>query len=509
MVLIVTSLLARDHSETQRQAQIEAHTLATVLADHADRVVENAALVISQAAAIVGAIPDVLTTDESAWQRLRDLTDRSPYVNGIWIGDEGGNSVLTSYVFPAPRLNAADRDYVRFVRQHPGRLSITFVPRNLYASAPQIKINRSIDQSEAPYRGFVTIDVSQQQFNALYSRLKVGPAAPVWLLEAGGRPLYREPSISPEQLTQVKWQPIPDDLEEGEFRAIDPVTLAETLYVFRRSQNYGLLSLVALPIEAVLEEWRARVWVYSGLTTAALLGIAGLGFAAVNWLSREQARSFELQGRVLARTAELEDALKQKDVLVSELNHRVKNTLATIQSIARHTVRSSSDLPSFLQTFEKRLIALSSTYALLTEGNWGTADLKDLLSAELAPYLHESEARVDLNGPPIELSPIVALSTGLVIHELTTNAAKYGALSVPSGSLGVTWTVVTRRDGLHLQLSWVEHGGPPVPPPTRKGFGTRLLQSSFERVGGIVRLEFPETGARCSIEVPLSGSKAI
>jgi two-component sensor histidine kinase len=494
--------LIRDRSETQRQAQTEAYTLATVLADHADRVVENAALVISQAAAIVGEA-DVLTTDESAWQKLKDLSDRSPYVNGIWVGDAAGNSVLTSYVFPAPRLNAADRDYVRFVRQHPGRLSITFVPRNLYASEPQIKINRSISQSESPYRGFVTIDVSQQQFNALYGRLKVGPAAPVWLVESGGRPLYREPSIAPEQLAQIKWGPIAEDLEEGDFKAIDPITSAETLYVFRRSKNYGLLSIVALPIDAVLQQWRARVWAYSGLTTAALLGVAGLGFGAVNWLSREQARSVELEGRVQARTAELEDALKQKDVLVSELNHRVKNTLATIQSIARHTVRSSADLSSFLDTFEKRLMALSSTHALLTEANWAPADLKALLSAELAPYLHESEARVQLSGPPVELSPIVALSTGLVIHELATNAAKYGALSVSTGALQVTWKVATRPDGPRLQLTWDEHGGPQVSPPTRRGFGTRLIQSSFDRVGGIVKLEYPETGVRCSIEVPL------
>jgi two-component sensor histidine kinase len=425
-------------------------------------------------------------------------------VSAIWIGDAAGNAVLTSNVHPSPQLNASNRDYVRFVMENPTRLSINYVARSLYANTPQIKITRRIGAPDAPYRGFITVDVSQEQFRALYQRLRIGSGVVIWLLDPGGQPLSRDPPGTPAQFTTPDWIPaMLQGAPEGIVTTASPITGEETLYVFRRSPTYGPVSLITAPTRAVLKPWRERLWIYLALAAAALAAIAVIGAATLGWLTRHQERSDELERRVQERTHELKDLLKQKDVLVAELNHRVKNTLATVQSIARQTLRTSPDLKAFGRSFDDRLLALSSTYALLTDADWTAASLQDLLKAELAPYLQDDGSRVRLEGPFIQLSPGLALSTGLVVHELTTNAAKYGALSTPTGRVEVTWTVQDRSDGWLLKLAWSETGGPTVGPPSRVGFGTRLMTTSFERVGGAVRFDYAPEGLRCFIEVPI------
>jgi HWE histidine kinase len=364
VLAIVTALVVRDRTATLSQAQNEAYTLATVLADHVDRVVENADLVIAQATAIAAPSGAPIATDRATWQQIKDLKERSPYVSAIWIGDAAGNSVLTSYVHPSPQLNAASRDYVRFVRDNPTRMSITYVPRSLYANVPQIKITRRIGAPDEPYRGFITVDVSQEQFKALYRRLRIGSSVVIWLLDPNGQPLSRDPVGTPEQFTSPDWIPaMLDAAPEGIVTADSPVTGEERLYVFRRSPTYGPVSLITTPTRAVLSPWRGRLWVYLALAAAALAAIGVIGAGTLGWLARHQARSDELERRVQERTAELKDALKQKDILVAELNHRVKNTLATVQSIARQTLRTSPDLKAFGHSFDQRLMALSSTYA--------------------------------------------------------------------------------------------------------------------------------------------------
>jgi len=158
-------------------------------------------------------------------------------------------------------------------------------------------------------------------------------------------------------------------------------------------------------------------------------------------------------------------------ILINELNHRVKNTLATVLSIATLTARRSDDVQSFAKAFQARLLSLSATHNLLTAQGWQQADLRDVFRAEFGHY---NDDQVVLNGPDVWLSPENVLTLGLIAHELATNAAKYGALSLPEGRVEVCWRA--EADALHLQ--WREHDGPPVMPPERKGFGSRLITSS-------------------------------
>jgi len=200
--------------------------------------------------------------------------------------------------------------------------------------------------------------------------------------------------------------------------------------------------------------------------------------------------------------ADLEDSQRKQRLLIDELNHRVKNTLATVQSIAAQTARRAPDVESFRKTFEARLIALSRTHNALTEGGWERADLRALLAAELRPYARE---QVTLKGPEVRLSPRQALSLGMTFHELATNAAKYGALSVPEGCVVVEWRLEQTPAGPALTLDWTERNGPAVPGrPARRGFGSRLIQTAVEQeLGGRATLDYAPEGLRCRLTAPL------
>jgi PAS domain S-box-containing protein len=192
--------------------------------------------------------------------------------------------------------------------------------------------------------------------------------------------------------------------------------------------------------------------------------------------------------------------MSQQKLLLDELNHRVKNNLATVQAIAQQTARHAPDLESFRKTFESRLVALARTHDVLTAEAWESADLKAVLLAELGPY---GDNRTRVEGPPVALTPAQALSFGLVIHELATNAAKYGALSLEAtGCVRVTWTV-TDGDPRRAELVWRESDGPPVAEPEHRGFGSRLIERGVREMGGEVSKEWLADGLVCRMTIPL------
>jgi two-component sensor histidine kinase len=192
---------------------------------------------------------------------------------------------------------------------------------------------------------------------------------------------------------------------------------------------------------------------------------------------------------------------RQQKLLLDELNHRVKNTLATVQAIAEQTLRTNSDPADFRRAFEARLMALSATHNLLTATNWRSADLRQVAQLEFQPYGRE---RYRLAGPSVSLSPAQTLALGMLFHELATNAAKHGALSGGDGEVKVTWRVEPTGDGRELIVDWREQGGPPVTPPARAGFGSRLIERSLRgQLGGDAGLTFAPEGLRCRIRLPL------
>lgn len=212
--------------------------------------------------------------------------------------------------------------------------------------------------------------------------------------------------------------------------------------------------------------------------------------------------------RVVQDVTERKEAEERQKLLIDELNHRVKNTLATVQSLATQTARGTDSPEAFRKAFEGRLIALSQAHDQLTRRHWRSADLRDLVEGATSPHLarsQESQDRIAIEGEAITVTPRVALTLALGLHELTTNASKYGALSVPAGRIEVSWRVEREPSRPpKLSIEWRERGGPPVTVPARQGFGTRFIEGSVaSELQGKARLDYDPAGLICTMDIPL------
>jgi two-component sensor histidine kinase len=206
--------------------------------------------------------------------------------------------------------------------------------------------------------------------------------------------------------------------------------------------------------------------------------------------------------RVVQDITELKSAQDRQKMLLDELNHRVKNMLATVQSVAMQTRRRATDLDAFTRAFEGRLMALNRAHELLTREIGSGVLLGDLVLGTVAPYEDQPGERFRLSGPAIRLGSEVAVTLAMALHELTTNAVKYGALSIPQGRISVNWTALP---GGPMTVDWTETCGPPVAEPAARGFGSDLIERGLARqFGGTAVLEFNKEGLRCLINAPLS-----
>jgi two-component sensor histidine kinase len=230
------------------------------------------------------------------------------------------------------------------------------------------------------------------------------------------------------------------------------------------------------------------------------------------WLSAWGYVEFEGEGEdrkpvaITGASRDISDLIAANDaqkVLINELNHRVKNMLATVQSIAMQTQRSTPD--AFAERFEARLMALAHAHDLLTRSQWSGVALRELLDQVLSPFLGEADPPVHMSGGKHILSSRAALALAMVVHELATNAAKYGALSVPGGQIEIAWRPERKGDADWLSLSWIETGGPAAHEPTRRGFGSRLIERSVAQdLSGRAELRFLPAGLQCELTFPLT-----
>jgi PAS domain S-box-containing protein len=211
--------------------------------------------------------------------------------------------------------------------------------------------------------------------------------------------------------------------------------------------------------------------------------------------------------RVIGVVLDIDERIKAEEhlkLLVNELNHRVKNTLATVQSIATQTLRHASSPKQARDDLETRLLALSRAHDILTRENWEGARLKEIVELAFAPYRPHREGRVRIEGPDVRLASRTALPLSMALHELATNAVKYGALSNKTGVVNLTWAL-RGADPMLLDLRWEESGGPPVEDQPKRGFGTRLIERSLaHELGGEARIEFAPAGVICTIVAPVA-----
>ncbi|MCB8822426.1 HWE histidine kinase domain-containing protein [Microvirga rosea] len=297
-------------------------------------------------------------------------------------------------------------------------------------------------------------------------------------------------------------------LVEGEIVRSDDITTDPRFGPAERRRDVPdwhplLRSYLAVPvvsrtgaIEGALLFGHEKLGVFTARAERLVIGLAGQAAITLENSNLYKAAQHEIEERKQAQA--------QQSLLIRELHHRVKNTLATVQAVVGATARSTSSIEDFYAAFVGRIISLANTHSLLTEAIWQTASLREILEKELSPYNDDTGERIIIDGPPVELPSEAAVPIGMAIHELTTNAAKYGALSIAAGHVIVRWESAIEPGGLRLKLTWSEEGGPSVEPPKRQGFGSRLLHRVLAtQLNAAVQMDFEPSGLKVSIDVLL------
>jgi two-component sensor histidine kinase len=249
-----------------------------------------------------------------------------------------------------------------------------------------------------------------------------------------------------------------------------------------RLRGYAMGAVDYVPVPVIPEVLRAKVRVFVDL-----------------YRKTRQLRELndELEHRVAERTAELQASIERQSILAREVDHRAKNALAIVQSIVRLT--RANDVQGYITALEGRIAALSRAHGLLSNSRWEGASLGQIVEEEVAPYRTNSADRIEVAGKEVLLHPVSAQTLALALHELATNAAKYGALSDGAGKVRIEWE--THKSA--LQLKWMENNGPPVTPPREGGFGTKLIEASISgQLGGSTIFDWRPSGLRCTLTVP-------
>jgi PAS domain S-box-containing protein len=293
---------------------------------------------------------------------------------------------------------------------------------------------------------------------------------------------------------KVVWSP---GLQE--LHGLQPGTFGGTFEDFKRDVHPQDLPMVEEKVRQALGEMDDYHVIYRvNHPSASVRWFEAFG----RFMPRSDGRPRRMAGVCMDITSR-KQAEAQRDLLVAELSHRVKNTLATVVSIARQSFSTNPDAKAAERSFNARIRALGQTHSRLAEASWSGVSLETILADELAPYRREDGANTRLSGPAVTLTPKQALTLGMAIHELATNAAKYGALSTRNGVVDVGWSI----DNRELGLCWSESGGPPVVPPTHHGFGRLLVERVLASdLDGRVDLDFASGGLNCTIVMPLHPS---
>ena len=215
------------------------------------------------------------------------------------------------------------------------------------------------------------------------------------------------------------------------------------------------------------------------------------------------AQALLAQAGIDAEQRETSDKLQK--LIVEELHHRIKNTLATVSAIASQSLRTATDLEHGQQAIEGRLLALGRAHDLLLQARWSSASLAHIIQGATEPYDSKGEGRISIQGADLRIASGAVIALAMTLNELCTNTTKFGALSVPGGHVEIAWTIDPNNERLHL--SWTEKGGPAVQPPTRQSFGTRLMETLGRQLNGTVEMTYDSKGFIYVLDVPLSSLK--
>ncbi len=473
--------LKRRHSALERNASDVASTLRQLDAEHE--------IYLRASATLLSAKPGVTAQQFAELQDYLNFTQYRQGSLGVgWAprsaGRQGGKAFPVEFIDPQDPANAsvvgfdmyseptrrAAMDQAAALDSPVATGRVALAEAGNAASQPGFLIYMPVfeqqDRQRGPLKGYIFVPFHAGALLALAS-------API-TREQASIALY-DGDVAPDRLLAR----IGQDGDTGD-DLVEQVTIANRPWqlVVSAHHPYALSRL-------------AQITILSGLMVAVLLVV----------LIRMTYQKLDEERQVLewrASEAGIRNSLSR------ELNHRVKNTLATVLSIVTLTKRRATDLDSYVESLSGRIRALSATHDLLTSNEWSSIELRQIIRTELAPYIGtggDDEDHVSLDGPDIRLAPNDALTLGLAIHELATNAAKYGSLSVLAGRIAIDWRLV---DNQLVEVHWQEIGGPAVSEPTKRGFGRELIEKILaHELHSPVKLSFAPEGLQCVFRVPL------
>lgn len=430
-----------------------------------------------------------LAEDDIGGFRIRAaafLTRQRPGANIVMI-DRSGQQVLNMRVPPGePLPKIAALDALKKVVETGAPLATNYRTGPVF-DRPLVTVDVPV-MRDGRVKWVLSLNPTVELFAEVIAKQRPPPGWVVSVFDANGVHVARTPA--PErfvgQRAASSLYPALMSRPEG---LIESVSLEgiPLLTAFSRSPGTGWSLAIGVPRSTFTRPlWRS---IATTVAIGAILLLIGLSFA-------------------VSMAAQMARAAAHRELLINELNHRVKNTLTTVQSIVARTLRGEPDQARSRSLLESRLMALSRTHNVLSEENWDSADLHDIAAQALAPFAGHDRTRLHVGGPTVRLRPRAALTVSMVLHELATNAAKYGALSNTTGRVSLTWSIRDAEQEPRLRLVWRETGGPDVKPAERKGFGSTLIdQGIAHELGGTASLDFDPGGVICTIEFPLGAGR--
>ncbi|PHY17242.1 sensor histidine kinase [Caulobacter sp. BP25] len=513
-VVSMVLLLASADRESRGQLYQQLVTTARALSGAVDR-----------QAAVGVAVVETLASDQALingdWAdfhaRAQRVVQRRP--GWIVVSDINGQQIvntLKSYGSPLPRSPRANELTSALLA---GRSKISDLRMGKVAGKPVITVATPILVKGQAY--ILSYVVESASFTSVFRQQRVPDRWAATLLDNNRRVIAR--SRMNEQFTGALAS---KDMEENLRHSTEGVNKSvslegvPTMVAYTRSPQTGWTLVVAIPRDELASTVNRSVAIAGAVFLLLLILGIGLSLIYARRINGEMRRLVSDAAAIgrgetlppsgpddLEEIAAVHSALRQASrelkareerqvVMINELNHRVKNTLATVQALARQTFLKTDGAP--VDVFTERLIALSGAHDLLTKTGWREADMDQLVQKALGAHV----GRVHREGPTVALAPHTAVGLSMVFHELATNSAKYGALSVPGGTVEVSW----RLDPVtgNLAFTWRDVGGPPVSPPQTRGFGTRLIESSIRREQkGHARFDFRPGGLVFEASLPL------
>ena len=516
----------------QRRAEIgqQVQQMADLVAGQLDRMIEGAQTVL----VTLGHFPSIRERDaETCKDTLIRLAARFPNLDTVGVAGPDG-VVLCNSVPRSPALNVADRPYFQRALQSKS-LAVSELLVGQVSGRKLLALAQPTLDERGAVETVLILTLDPKAISDLLDRVPLPRDAIIGVLDSGGRRVARVPYVP-----AAIGEPLPDP---GLFERLSGHAQGHLMgrgddgvvrfYGFAQSAVAAdLIAYVGLagdPMFAAADRLFLGRLALSAVAFV-LAGIAAFWFGSYavrrpimklrTAMQRVSAGDLSVRAEVASGIDEFAElaatfdemarkrrhAEEQQRILLRELNHRMKNSFAAVRSIAAQTLSHAEDQEEFQRAFDGRLDALARASTLLIADSWQSTDLRSLIEATLEPFRTEQNLR--LHGPYVTLRSEATFTLGLVMHELATNAAKYGAFSAPEGRVEIAWAV-QGAEAPRLILDWTEHGGPPAEEPVRRGFGRSLIERSVAyELDGSAELTFPPAGVRCRIEVPLGPTAA-